>query len=68
MNFSASAHGHAQRAVDRGLALEAQIRERVQQRELVRRDEIAFGEQALEFAQERELADRRVGHCSVLSQ
>jgi hypothetical protein len=48
--------------------LQAQVRERVQQRELVRRDEVAFGEQALEFPQKLELADRLVGHCSVLSQ
>ena len=51
-----------------GIALEAQVRERVQQRELVRCDEVAFGEQALQFPQKRELADRRIGHCSVLSQ
>ena len=62
------AHRHAQRAVGRGLALEAEIRERVQQRELVRRDEVAFGEQALELPQELELADRLIGHCSVFSQ
>ena len=60
------AQRHAQRAVGRGLALEAQIRERVQQRELVGRDEVAFGEQALKFPQKLELADRGVsfiGRC-----
>ncbi len=62
MNFSAIAlTRHAQRAVGRGLALEAQIRERVQQRELVRRDEVAFGEQALKFPQKLELADWPAG-------
>ncbi len=49
-----------------GLALQAQIRERVQQRELVRRAEVAFGEQALKLAQKLELADWRVTHDSPL--
>ena len=62
------AQRHAQRAVGRGLALEAQIRERVQQRELVGRDEVAFGEQALKFPQKLELADRGGVHWSVLCQ
>ncbi len=58
-------HRDSQRTIGRERALEAQVGERIQQRELVGRDEVAFVEQTLELAEELELGDRRLAHFAV---
>ena len=67
-DLTATVVGRLGEVVCHGLALKAQIRERVQQRELVGRDEVAFGQQALKFPQKLKLGDRGGAHGSVLCQ